>query len=307
MGLFTNKKKLCPICDSPTPRLFPTVVDGMPICKECKKKIHLPDGALDSMPLDDFRQYMAFHQKNQPLRDSFAETFSWGPVIHMDTGKKLFRLGDNAQGLVMEAVCLKGFRILEDDKVLFESSPDGVKCYQTDTLSRAEAMEPVVAQFNMQREQYDRMEEMKERMTKENKDSSSSFSYMSRPSFDTQLIKKGFTLEVTLEHPYWDGEHRMIERGPQFDNTYPSVSDFMRKYQQETEVLHTLAVNLMAYIHPDAPEIPVSAGTAADSAASRSLPVSDPVVEIQRYKALLDSGVLTEEEFAAKKRQILGI
>ena len=29
--------------------------------------------------------------------------------------------------------------------------------------------------------------------------------------------------------------------------------------------------------------------------------------EIQRYKALLDAGVLTEEEFVAKKRQLLGI
>ena len=34
---------------------------------------------------------------------------------------------------------------------------------------------------------------------------------------------------------------------------------------------------------------------------------SSTVEELKQYKALLDAGVLTEEEFAAKKRQLLGI
>ena len=33
----------------------------------------------------------------------------------------------------------------------------------------------------------------------------------------------------------------------------------------------------------------------------------DPVAEIQKYAALKDQGMLTEEEFAAKKAAILGI
>lgn len=37
-----------------------------------------------------------------------------------------------------------------------------------------------------------------------------------------------------------------------------------------------------------------------------SAPV-DPVAEIQKFKALLDSGAITEEKFSAKKRQLLGI
>lgn len=35
--------------------------------------------------------------------------------------------------------------------------------------------------------------------------------------------------------------------------------------------------------------------------------ITDPVKEIQKYKSLLDSGAITEEEFTAKKRQLLGI
>ena len=34
---------------------------------------------------------------------------------------------------------------------------------------------------------------------------------------------------------------------------------------------------------------------------------SSTVEELKQYKSLLDAGVLTEEEFAAKKRQLLGI
>ena len=59
MGLFSNNKKPCPICGNATPRLLPTKVEGVPICKECDKKIDLPNGVLDSMTLDDFRRYIA--------------------------------------------------------------------------------------------------------------------------------------------------------------------------------------------------------------------------------------------------------
>ena len=44
MGLFSNNKKLCPICGSPTPRLLATKIEGQPICKECDSQIDLPDG-----------------------------------------------------------------------------------------------------------------------------------------------------------------------------------------------------------------------------------------------------------------------
>ncbi len=44
--------------------------------------------------------------------------------------------------------------------------------------------------------------------------------------------------------------------------------------------------------------------TAAAPAAPADL---DPAAEIQKYAALKDQGMLTEEEFAAKKKQILGI
>jgi hypothetical protein len=45
----------------------------------------------------------------------------------------------------------------------------------------------------------------------------------------------------------------------------------------------------------------------AQQAAAAAPAGPDPVVEIQKFAALRDQGVLTEEEFSAKKKQILGI
>ena len=72
MGLFTNNKKLCPICGNPTPRLLASAVEGQNLCKECAAKIDL-----NSMTLDDFREYIKCYDANKPLRDSFTETYRY--------------------------------------------------------------------------------------------------------------------------------------------------------------------------------------------------------------------------------------
>ena len=71
MGLFSNNKKLCPICGNPTPRLLPTKIDGQPICKECDSKIDLPAGAVNQMSLTDFKKYLVDFQDNQALQAEF--------------------------------------------------------------------------------------------------------------------------------------------------------------------------------------------------------------------------------------------
>lgn len=332
MGLFSNNKVLCPICGGPTPRLFPTTVEGTPICKECKKKIYLPDGALDGMSMEDFRQYMNYYQENQALRDAFEETYlfefhDWGQCIQMDTLKRLFRLGRSGDGLVMEASCIKDFRILEDDSVLFEYSPEGLKCYETDTVKRVEDMAPLIAQFRMEMQQYEHMRRMEEHMDQmmkergEENTSRSSFSYMSRPDFDQKPLIKGFEAELTLEHPYWSGTYRWHFATPTFCSYDPSITGYLREYNADVEKLHVFASNLVCLMNPDllGKEIQIgapagasgmakAAGTAgvADAAGTAGAG-TDAVDEIRRYKELMDSGIITEEEFAAKKRQLLGI
>lgn len=61
-----------------------------------------------------------------------------------------------------------------------------------------------------------------------------------------------------------------------------------------------------------AEEVPMASSVASDAPAATEASVSAPAAkdtfeELERYKELFDKGVITEEEFAAKKKQILGL
>lgn len=308
MGLFSNKKRPCSVCGNATPRLFYDTVEGMPICKECERKKNLlPSEVLQGMKMDAFRQYIAFYQENLPLGNQFKETFSWSDAIYMDVPKKLFqlRISRKARTLVMEASCVKSFRIMEGDNVLFESSPEGLRCYETDVPARVQAAAPVISQFYIQYEQYQQMKRMRESMEK-NGDDGKDLPRIDEPRFQYPIIQKGFVLELTLEHPYWGGTRSWYAPGVEFDKTYPRIEVFLREFDQQMNEMHELAVNLMSYIGLDAAEIRVTPNASVRGGGA-DISAVDPVVEIQKYKGLLDSGAITEEEFAAKKRQLLGI
>lgn len=316
MGLFTNKKNPCPFCGSPTPRLFPLTIEGKPLCGDCKDKIDLPGGT-DGLTLDYVREYLAFHDENKPLRDVFKSTFSfsfvgsaWNDVLQLDMNHRLFRIRDKGDALALEPGNLKAFRILEDNQLLFESTPEGLKCYETDTLERARAMQPEFDRYNAEMDRYwqmKRMNEMiEERERRDNVQPRTVTPFISEPTLNVTFPFEKFYVELTLDHPYWGGE-RVYEEGHPDCGLTPELGKFLRGYEKRTGELHSLAVNLMSLIDPDAPEINIPLYAPADAGDSRSMPVSDPVAEIQKYKALLDSGILTEEEFTAKKRQLLGI
>ncbi len=73
----------------------------------------------------------------------------------------------------------------------------------------------------------------------------------------------------------------------------------------KVNALHTIARNLMQLIAPGAPE--TGAGAAQTAAPAQTGGAPNAVEELKQYKSLLDAGVITKEEFAAKKRQLLGI
>lgn len=168
MGLFSNNKKLCPICGAPTPRLFPTKVEGLPICKECDAKIELPDGALDQMDLEQFKAYMDFYEKNGELRSLFTETDKYdfgymGGCMVVDTAHGLFKRRNDENAIVMESKNLKSFRILEDENVLFESKNGMLVCHKSDIPKRANDLSPLVTQFQMRLQEYEWREEEERR------------------------------------------------------------------------------------------------------------------------------------------------
>ena len=210
MGLFSNNKKLCPICGSPTPRLLATKVEDMPLCKECAGKVDLPDGVLERMSLDQFKKYIAYYDENQALRDAFKETdrmsfgFLSGELL-ADTEHRLLRLKGYDGALVFPASALVSFRFLEDGKTLFEGRADGLHCHQSDVPERARAMQMRVDRFQMQKEEYERMERMermRDRDRRPGEPDDRRFD-IPEPRFEADAPVHKFSVEVILNDPYW--------------------------------------------------------------------------------------------------------
>ena len=315
MGLFSNKKKLCPVCGEPTPRLFSTKVEGTPICKECAGKIFLPDGMLNSMSMDSFMQYMNYYEENQPLRERFASTYEFyygmsSTDLILDVSNRLFRLKNDNKALVLEAFCLKSFCISEDEKPLFERQGNALRCYESDVVEKVNRMHTTVEQFKARRQQYEFMQDMERRKEEEAKRNGETYQkrYMSAPRFEGYEPFKNFCIELVIEHPYW-GQVNEVVYGPKFNTTYPSVDTYINDYQNAADRMHELAMNLMQFICPGAREVRNADEAAAFAA--RQAPTmaagNNAIEEIKQYKGLLDAGIITEEEFAAKKRQLLGL
>lgn len=313
MGLFTNNKKLCPICGSPTPRLLAAAIEGQNLCKECAAKLNLPDGVQETMTVDEFREYINCHDANKPLRDSFTETYRYNfgffkGALRLDLDHQLLRLGDSDAAFAMEPANVKSFRILEDGNVLYEGEKGNFRNYKSDIKERLKELKPRIDEYKMLRHEYEIMEEMqrnREQMSgKEDRDFRD---WIMEPDFNVPNPVEKFAVEITLDHPYWTGFYK--ETGaPKFDTEHPSTIDYLDDYTQKTEELHALAQNLMQIIDPQAQEKVIDPNAPTQSA-PQAAPVQteDPTVALPKYKALLDAGVITAEEFEAKKKQLLGL
>ena len=69
----------------------------------------------------------------------------------------------------------------------------------------------------------------------------------------------------------------------------------------------------MQLIDPQAQEQVIDPHASAQSQGTQNAPqaapvqTEDPTVALPKYKALMDAGVITAEEFEAKKKQLLGL
>lgn len=85
--------------------------------------------------------------------------------------------------------------------------------------------------------------------------------------------------------------------------TAQAVSGRVARRQQEKAYEQAVEQGAVPAATP-APQTPPAAPQASPEAAA---PVDPAVAQLQQLAALKDQGILTEEEFAAKKAQILGI
>lgn len=288
MGFLSRRRPPCPICGGEVKGLLPWRIAGQTICKTCAGHIDLPDGALSEMTMEAFLAYRAFREENGLLRQRFRETqrveFAWYTMekILFDMDHGLFCLSDQVdRSTIFEREHIKSFTVYEDDKPLFEGSAAGLVCYNSTVQAYIEEAAPRIQEWaNASEDEY-------------------------VPSVSEPIDQ--FLIEIQLEHPYW--KHKKVEmKGPRFDHIYPRAEDYLDEYQAWVNRFDRMAHTWMELAFPDAPEqrmdqpVPLM-GTRA-SVFDRSVDVME---EIRKAKALLEQGLLTEEEFAARKRELLGI
>lgn len=331
MGLF-GKKEPCAICGGKVKGLFPSRIEDQLICSDCYGHVHLPDGVVKSMSLDEFRNYMAFREENDLLRKEFQMTdqVDFGfldDTFVFDLRHGLWTTDKSLINTIFEAKHIKSFAIYEDSAPLFEGSAAGFISHHSSVRDSVNAMMPQLMQMQMQIQMQEQMQRNAERMMEQMggelnqnehfrdyaRDHARNREYTQDYHHNVNQINvqepfRRFRVEIRMAHPYWQTVQADLN-GPTFSNQYPDAQEYLRSYDKDVCLMQKLAELLQVLAFPDAQEKKPAASPKKD----HHIPIvpqggsADAVAEIQRYKALLDQGILTDDEFAAKKRQLLGI
>lgn len=302
MGLF-SKKPPCPICGGKIEWLLPAKIEGEYVCSTCHNKIDMETDKATNLTMQGFREYLAFYDQNQLQRDQFVISQQidfgiWDTKIIFDYQNKLFCMSKNPDKTVFEGKQLKSFTIKEDSTPLLEGSPEGIRRYASTVPERAMAMSPQISQFMMNKQMaraLDRLDDGKENRT-------APVQY-----FDIPEPFQTFNVELHFDHPYWTVIKCDMD-GPRFSNERPDVNDYINSYKRSMEEIEKLVLALKTVSFPEAPEQSVGLGAVgAQGVHTTSAPPADSIEEIKKYKALMEEGIISQQEFDAKKKQLLGI
>lgn len=312
MGLF-DKKEPCAICGGKVSGLFPWSIEGRIVCNGCSGYASQPKEFMENLAAEGFEEYMAFCRENALLKQQFQTTqqIDFGLLddkFLFDTNNRLLCMDKKLKKPVFEGWRIKSFEIREDQQLLFSGSAEGLVRYTSTVTERVMALAPQIEQLRMQIQMRHEMERMRESQKDENGNSVNS-GYSSLPNIEIPVPFKIFLVEIHFEHPYWP-LFKADKSAPSFDSDEPDVNNYLRSYDSDVQLMEDLARALKEVAFPDAPERTAAAGsTAAAGGGGVSAPgvTVDTVEELKRLKELVDMGILTEEEFTAKKRQVLGI
>lgn len=302
MGLF-DKRPPCAICGGKVKGLLPWKIEGNYICDDCHGVIDAQNG--NDFTMEQFLKYRDFREQNQALREQFRvdEIVEFGFLSEkfvFDYEHSLFCMDKSLNKTIFHGSELKSFMISEDGAPLLEGSAKGFIYHESRVPQRIDELLPQVNQMLIQRQ----MQESMERLANRDKEVRPSYT-----SIDIPEPFKKFYIKLYLQHPYWS-LYEFERTGPVIIGDVPDLNQYRIEYNESVQHLETLA-NALAKVagfpqESAAPGQTVATAAVAAAAAAATAP-TDAVAEIKKYKDLLDSGIITEEEFAAKKKQLMGI
>jgi len=310
MALFGKKKTVnCAICGKEAKTgllrgLFQKEIGGQYVCGDCYGVVDLPVGMEANMTLDQFRGYMAFRDQNQKLKDVFQATVqvdfgTFEDKIVFDMNNRLMCMNKNLSTTVFEAKHIKSFTIKEDERTIFSGGPNGLTAYGSNVREQIRALEPRIRMFQMRKRQYE--QELQTKSDEERRNTTA-------PRFNVVQPFRNFNVEIQLQHPYWQILQADLP-APTLSTQDPDSYDYMNSYNFRFGAMEDMANALMELAFPRAGQQDYDPAPAAPShhvgvsgAASANV-----MQELKNYKELLDMGIITQEEFNAKKRQLLNL
>ena len=291
MGLL-SKREPCAICGGKVKGLLPWKIEGNYICDDCHGVVDVQDGC--NFTMDQFLKYRDFRAQNQALKEQFvvSQTIDFGffgTKMVFDYQHGLFCMDKSLDRTIFHGSELKSFTISEDGFTVLEGSAKGLVRRESSVPKRIDELLPQVNQMLIQRQMQESLD--------------------SRTTYDRIDIPepfKKFYIKLYFDHPYW----KLIEfdrTGPVLIGDLPDLTQYRMEYNEQVQQMENLAEALMRVAFPQAGEAPKAPTAGAAAAAVAAQPAADAVAEIKKYKELLDAGIITEEEFAAKKKQLMGI
>ena len=292
MALF-GKKDPCAICGGAVKGLLPHKIEKQLVCKECYGTVDLPDDVISNITLKEFKQYREFRSQNDLLKEHFSATHTidlgiFSPKIQIDTGSKMFcvGLGFDLDKTIFEGKDIVSFVIKEDAITLYEGNVNGLEHFPSTVPDCIRSMTSDVKFIEMNRN----LKNLAVAFGAENQNTSN------ENRIDLPNPFEKYNIEIRVNHPYWRIINAQMS-APTINNDRPDLAEYMRNYSESSLLMEELANALM--------EIAFSGAQVQSTPSSSNQP--DAVDEIRRFKELLDQGIITEDEFAAKKRQLLGL
>ena len=144
MGLFA-KRPPCPICGGKVKGLLTWKVGGEKVCDDCYGFVDLPDKMVDTMSIEEFKQYMVFRDENDVLRQAFQETqridFGWLDTKFLfDMPHRYLCMDKHLKKTIFEGGQIKSFVIREDSMPLYEGSANGLRKHESGVPAQVAAM-----------------------------------------------------------------------------------------------------------------------------------------------------------------------
>lgn len=289
MGLFKSDKNPCPICGGQTSRLFPPKVEDKPLCKDCDNAISMEDALKKALTLDALREHLDYRKKNAELH----KTFSQSRVL--DFNDALFLKQriciDDAQGLwyvdsgenppVFRTDEMVSFAFKEDERTVIQADKNGYKTQPSVVDSFIKQYGGIVGGLYALTNTVNRLST--------NKDKNDEPPKIYAPV-------NNFVLEFRVNNQYWKVLHHEFSAPGISDN---DIAGYIKNYARARSIVEAASQEMLSFF-PGAQAQTATADSRGSSAAS----VAD---DLKKFKELLDGDIITQEEFNAKKKQLLGI